>query len=53
MKAVVTGGAGFIGSHLVEMLANTGAEVVVVDNFEVGREKILLNAAILLLYIVI
>ena len=39
MKAVVTGGAGFIGSHLVEILADAGVEVVVVDNFEVGREK--------------
>lgn len=39
MKAIVTGGAGFIGSHLVENLANVGVEVVVIDNFEVGREK--------------
>ena len=39
MRAIVTGGAGFIGSHLVETLAETGIEVVVIDNFEIGRKK--------------
>ncbi|MBI5625232.1 MAG: SDR family oxidoreductase [Elusimicrobia bacterium] len=36
-RAVVTGGAGFIGSHLVERLLAEGARVVVVDNFATGR----------------
>jgi UDP-glucose 4-epimerase len=35
-KAVVTGGAGFIGSHLVETLAGAGVETVVVDNLSAG-----------------
>jgi len=34
MKVLVTGGAGFIGSHLCERLVGRGAEVVVVDNFD-------------------
>lgn len=38
-KALVTGGAGFIGSHLVERLLTNGHEVVAVDNLAVGREK--------------
>lgn len=36
---VVTGGAGFVGSHLVDGLLANGAEVVIVDNFLTGREE--------------
>ncbi len=38
-RAVVTGGAGFIGSHLVDALFAAGSEVAVVDNFATGREE--------------
>ncbi len=39
MKALVTGGAGFIGSHLAERLLNDGNKVVVVDNLSTGSLK--------------
>ncbi len=38
-KALITGGAGFIGSHLAERLLKDGQEVVVVDNLSTGSLK--------------
>lgn len=40
MKAIVTGGAGFIGSHLVDRLRSTGAEVLVIDNLASGEQRL-------------
>ena len=39
MKCLVTGGAGFIGSHLVELLLSDGHKVQVVDNLSIGSQK--------------
>jgi UDP-glucose 4-epimerase len=38
-KCLVTGGAGFIGSHLVDKLIEEGNEVVVIDNLSAGNKK--------------
>ena len=39
MKILVTGGAGFIGSNLVDALVERGDEVVVIDNLSTGRRE--------------
>ena len=39
MKAIITGGAGFIGSNLVDKLVKEGHEVVVLDNLSTGQLK--------------
>src|SRR5688572_1058633 len=39
MKALVTGGAGFIGSNLVDALLARGDEVTVVDNLATGKRE--------------
>ncbi len=45
MKCIVTGAAGFIGSHLVDALLADGHQVVGIDDLSTGREKNLTQAA--------
>ena len=39
MKSIITGGAGFIGSHLCERLVDAGHEVIILDNFSLGKKS--------------
>ena len=39
MKYAVTGGAGFIGSHLIKNLVEHGNEVIVIDNLNTGKKQ--------------
>ena len=48
MTILVTGGAGYIGSHTVRQLRETGREVVVLDSMELGHEAALLGAELII-----
>ena len=39
MKTIVTGGAGFLGSHLCDFLLSKGHEVICIDNMVTGANK--------------
>ena len=41
MKILVTGGAGYIGSHTCVELLNAGYEIVVVDNYSNSKEEVI------------
>ena len=41
MKYLITGGAGFIGSNIAEVLQEKGEEVVIYDNFSTGFRETL------------
>lgn len=43
LRIVVTGGAGFVGSHLVDKLIERGDDVIVIDNFFTGRKDNLVH----------
>ena len=40
MKIIVTGGAGFIGSHIIVELLNEGHDICVIDNFSTSSPKV-------------
>jgi UDP-glucose 4-epimerase len=39
MRVLITGGAGFIGSHIAEALLREGLEVAVLDNLSTGKRE--------------
>lgn len=43
LRILITGGAGFVGSHLVDRLLERGDSVIVVDNFFTGRKENILH----------
>lgn len=48
MKVLVTGGAGYIGSHIVRTLGEKGYDVIVLDNLSYGNEWAVLNGKLLI-----
>jgi len=50
MRILVTGGAGFIGSHLVERLVSEGNDVTIIDNFSSGSMENIKNLNVNIIY---
>ena len=48
MKVLVTGGAGYIGSHVAKQLAEAGHQVVIFDNLSTGHKPAVLNAKLVI-----
>ena len=46
MKILVTGGAGYIGSHIVENLVKTNSRVIILDNLVTGYKKLIIQSII-------
>ena len=42
-KIIVTGGAGFIGSHLTELLLSRGYHVIIIDDLSTGKKENIAN----------
>ena len=40
MKVLITGGSGFIGSHIADRLVGRGDEVLALDNYATGRRDV-------------
>ncbi|MEQ8254386.1 MAG: NAD-dependent epimerase/dehydratase family protein [Smithellaceae bacterium] len=49
-RILITGGAGFLGSHLCERLLNEGNEILCLDNFYTGSRSYLLKKTLIWLY---
>ncbi|HRD02215.1 MAG TPA: UDP-glucose 4-epimerase GalE [Candidatus Saccharicenans sp.] len=47
MRVLVTGGAGYIGSHTVKELLNRNDEVIIFDNFSSGREELIVGGKVI------
>ena len=50
MKILVTGGAGYIGSHVLNLLGKEDHEITVVDNLSTGRKESILYVGLLTVY---
>ena len=51
MSILVTGGAGYIGSHMVKELIRQGREVVVLDNLSTGHREAVTDCPLSLIHI--
>ena len=46
MNILITGGAGYIGSHIAEQLINKKNKIIILDNLETGFKKLINKKAI-------